>query len=98
MSSKEKSLIKVLIIPFSNQNISYAIKVSKVLRDSNIICDVYYDDKGIKQKMKYANRLEIPYVCIIGDDEEKIGQITLKNMKTGMQDTLSIEKAIVKIK
>lgn len=96
--SKEKSLIKVLIIPFSNQNISYAIKVSKVLRDSNVICDVYYDDKGIKQKMKYANRLEIPYVCIIGDDEEKIGQITLKNMKTGMQDTLSIEKAIVKIK
>ena len=94
ISSKEKSLIKVLILPFSSSNMEYAIKVSKELRNNNIICDIYYSEKGLKPKMKYANRLGIPYVCILGDDEEKENKVTLKNMETGEQDIIIIKEMI----
>lgn len=98
VSSKEKSLIEVLIVPFSKENMNYSIKVSKELRNSNIICDIYYEEKGLKAKMKYANRLAIPYVCILGEDEEKEEKVTLKNMETGDQEIISIDEMINKLK
>ena len=73
---------------------NYALKVSTALREKNIVCDVYYEEKGLKQKLKYANRLGIPYVCLIGEDEEKEEKVTLKNMETGEQNKVSIEEMI----
>lgn len=48
--------------------------------------------------MKYANKLGIPYVAVIGEDEIKNNTISLKNMNTGEQEILSIEQAIEKLK
>lgn len=98
IKSTNKTLTKVLIIPFSKENENYAIKISSELRKNKIICDTYYEEKGLKQKLKYANRLGIPYVCILGEDEEKEEQATLKNMETGEQQTLSINDLITKLK
>ena len=98
IKSTNKTLTEVLIIPFSKENENYAIKISSELRKNKIICDTYYEEKGLKQKLKYANRLGIPYVCILGDDEEKEEKATLKNMETGEQQTLSINDLITKLK
>ena len=94
IKSDKKTLSKVLIVPFSKENMNYALKVSTALREKNIVCDVYYEEKGLKQKLKYANRLGIPYVCLIGEDEEKEEKVTLKNMETGEQNKVSIEEMI----
>ena len=94
IKSDKKTLSKVLIVPFSKENMNYALKVSTALREKNIDCDVYYEEKGLKQKLKYANRLGIPYVCLIGEDEEKEEKVTLKNMETGEQNKVSIEEMI----
>lgn len=94
IKSNKKTLAKVLIVPFSKENMNYALKASTVLRKENIICDVYYEEKGLKQKLKYANRLGIPYVCLIGEDEEKEEKVTLKNMETGEQNKVSVEEMI----
>ena len=98
VSSNEKSLMKVLVVPFSKENLDYGIKISKELRNSNIICDIYYEEKGLKAKMKYANRLSIPYVCILGEDEEKQNKVTLKDMESGEQELISVDEMIKKIK
>ena len=98
IKSSSKTLSKVLIIPFSKENMDYAIKISSLLRKNKIICDVYYEEKGLKQKLKYANRLGIPYVCIVGEDEEKQNKVTIKNMETGGQKTISLEEIISEIK
>ena len=98
IKSSSKTLSKVLIIPFSQENMDYAIKISSLLRKKKIICDVYYEEKGLKQKLKYANRLGIPYVCIVGEDEEKQNKVTIKNMETGGQKTISLEEIISEIK
>ena len=51
-------------------------------------------------KQKYKNLgnivivINIPYIAIIGEDERKSGRVTIKNIKTGEQNTLTINEAI----
>ena len=74
-------------------------KVRAVLiRDNNIICDIYYTETSFKKKLNYANKLKIPYICIIGEDEEKENLVTIKNMETGNQEKVKIENLIDKLK
>ena len=49
------------------------------------------NDKKLKAKMKYADKLEIPYVIVVGEDEINAGVVKIKNMKTGEQVESSIE-------
>ncbi len=98
ISSTRKSLVDTLVIPLDQNNHSYAIKVAKYLRANNIKADIYYGDKGMKQKMKYANRLGVLYVIIIGDDEINNSSVCLKNMMTGEQLNVSIDDVVRIIK
>ena len=66
------------------------------LRAAEIV-DVYCLDKGMKPKMKFANRSGIPYVALVGEDEAAAGKLTLKNMETGEQELLDVYAAIEKI-
>ena len=52
------------------------------------------NDKKMKAKFKYADKLKIPYVAIIGEDEVKENKVSLKNLVTGKQDTINIQEAV----
>lgn len=52
----------------------------------------------MKAKFKYADRLNIPYVLVIGEDEIKTGMYTIKDMANGTQEQMEIEKIIEKLK
>ena len=52
------------------------------------------NDKKMKAKFKYADKLKIPYVAIIGEDELKENKVSLKNLVTGKQDTINIQEAV----
>ena len=56
------------------------------------------EDQKLGKKFKYADKLNVKYVIVIGDDEIKNKVVTLKNMVTGEQETLKIEEAIKVIK
>ena len=77
---------------------SKALEVATELRNENINAEVYLENKKIKAKFKYADKLDIPYVIVIGEDEIANNTVTLKNMQTGEQETLKIEEVIKKIK
>lgn len=49
------------------------------------------NDKKLKAKFKYADKLEIPYVIVIGDDEISSNKIKLKNMKTGEEKEINMD-------
>ena len=93
-----KSLVKVLIIPFDESNINYSINIANNLRKEGINCEVYLENKAFKKKMNYANRLDIPYVCIIGEDEQNNEKATIKNMNIGEQITVEKDKIIENLK
>ena len=97
IKEENKSISKVLVISMLEDK-SKAIEVATILRKNNIPTEVYLEEKKIKAKFKYADRLLIPYVIVIGEDEITKNVVTLKNMQTGEQETLKLEDVINKIK
>jgi histidyl-tRNA synthetase len=90
---QRKSISKVLVVSMVS-DLSQAIETANKLREAGINTEVYFDDKKIKAKFKYADKLRIPYVIVIGEDEIKSGTLTLKNMETGEQVGKTIEEII----
>ncbi len=96
VKTDKKSISDVLVISMV-EDLSKSIEVANKLRSSGINTEVYFDNKKIKAKFKYADRLNVPYVIVIGEDEIKSGLLTLKNMQEGTQEQLEIEKIIDKL-
>ena len=94
IESTRNSLLDVLVIPFDDAYMDYTLKVANKLRDNSFKTDVYYGNKGMKQKMKYANRLGVPYVILIGTDEVEKNVVSLKNMITGEQEIVNIDNLL----
>ena len=97
LKEEAKSISKVLVVSMTD-DISRALEVATKIREEEINTDVYLENKKIKAKFKYADKLKIPYVAVIGEEEEKNGTVSLKNMETGEQEEMSIEKMIEVLK
>ena len=93
----KKSCIEVFIIPIGDYT-KECVKISEQLRKNKIKAESAYDNRSFKSKMKEANRRQIKYVLLVGEDEAKIKEYTLKNMESSEQERLSIEKIVEKIK
>ena len=84
IKSEKKSIADILIISMT-EDFKYVTKVANKLRNEGKKVQIYYENKKIKNQFKYADKLQIPYTVVIGDDEVKEGKITIKNMETGEQ-------------
>ena len=89
------TVAEVLVVPMDKETLPYAVSVAAKFREAGIPSDVYYGEKGMKQKMKYAGRSGFPYAAVIGANEMESGTLALKDMlgKNG-QRTVSVEEAI----
>ena len=96
IKTDKKSISEVLVISMI-EDLSKSIEVANALRNAGINAEVYFDNRKIKAKFKYADRLNVPYVIVIGEDEIKSGKFTIKNMQEGTQGQMSIEKIIEKL-
>ena len=94
----KKSIIDVLVIPMSQSELGAAVEAAAGFRRAGIPCDVYYLEKGMKPKMKYANRIGVPFTAIIGESERAEGKVALKNMLGDGQETVTVDQAIEIIK
>lgn len=92
----KKSVADILIIPMV-EDLSIPIKLATRLRNNGIRTEVYLNNKKLKAKFKYADKLQIPYVIVIGENEIAENKFKLKNMETGEEKELTIEE-IEKIK
>ena len=85
IKSDNKSISKVLIVSMVD-DLKPAIDTANALRKVGTNTEIYFDDKKMKTKFKYADKLKIPYVIVIGEDEIASGKLTLKNMESGEQE------------
>ena len=92
-----RSISKVMIVSMVD-DFSKSIEIATQLRNNGINTQIYTDNAKIKNQFKYASRLNIPYVIVIGEDEIKNNTIALKNMETGEQVSVSLEEGIRIIK
>ena len=97
IKATKKSIADVLVISM-DEDINEALEVSSKIRNAGINTEVYVEDKKPKAKMKYADKLGIPYILIIGEEERKTKEYTLKNMVTGEQEKLKIAEIVEKLR
>ena len=74
------------------------LKIAKKLRNEGISVDLISDDIKLKKQLKYANKNNIPFVMIVGEDEIKSDIYTFKNMGNGKQVKSSLNEIISKMK
>ncbi len=96
IKSEKTAISKVLVLPMTD-NLEKCMEIASKLREAKINTEIYLQDKKIKAKFKYADKLNIPFAIVIGDDEIANDKVTLKNMTTGEQETLPIEEIIKKL-
>lgn len=94
-----KNISKVMLIPMID-DITPCIKLATELRNNEINTEIYYNQKSIKGKFNYANKLNIPFVIVIGEDEIKNNTVAIKNMFTGEQAVVAnnIDEVLKKLK
>ena len=73
-----------LVIPMT-QSPAAAIAIAQSLRAQGVRAQVYGEQKKFKQKMTYANKLGVPYIVLLGDDEIAQGKCSVKDMRSGEQ-------------
>ena len=86
-----------LVLPMT-ENPAAAIAVAETIRSTGLRVQLYGEQKKFKQKMAYANKLEVPFAVLLGEDEIAEGVCSVKNMATGEQVKLSPADAAAYIK
>lgn len=104
---KEKNLLpqinprktKVLVTIFNNDLAGESASCAEMLRKAFIATELYPDaTKPLDKQIKYADKAQIPFAVIIGPEETKKNQAIIKDMKTGKQQSIPIDKVVAYLK
>ena len=83
----------VLVLPMT-EDLAPAISLSTRLRGAGVRTQLYTEQKKFKAKMNYADKIGVPYVIFLGDDEIAAGVVACKDMKTGQQTKLPFAETL----
>jgi len=89
---------QAMIIPFSKEVTDYCLNVAAILNQAKINTFVYPDITKAGKQLSYVDKLKIPLAILIGEDEVKKKSVTIKNMQSGKQVTVTVNKAAAQIK
>lgn len=85
---------KVMFVNFGAAEEAYCLPILAKLRAAKINAEIYPEPAKMKKQMTWADRKQVTFVAMAGDEEMKQEKVTLKNMKTGDQQLLSFEELI----
>ncbi len=81
-----------LLLPMT-EDMGAAVALATKLRNAGIRTQIYAEQKKFKAKIGYADKLGIPYVVFLGEDEIARGECSVKNLRSGEQQSLPVEAA-----
>ncbi len=88
----------VMVTVWNEERIGESLKLANELRQSGLRVLVYPEADKLGKQFKYASQINIPFVCVLGETEIAENNVTLKNMQTGEQETVSREEIAGKLK
>lgn len=97
INTQESSLTKVLVIPMEGY-MDESIKLAAALRKEDIFTQIYLEETKLGKKFNYADKMGIPFVIVIGEEEKKTGEYTLRDMKSGQQTKYDLNSLIEVLK
>ena len=86
----------VLVLPMT-EDLSPAIGLATALREAGIRTQLYTEPKKFKAKMSYADKLGVPFVIFLGEDEISAGEVKWKDLQSGEQHSAPQSEAIAAI-
>ena len=90
MKVERYSMADILIIPML-EDLSKPIELASKLREKGVNTEIYLNNKKAKAKFKYADKLKIPYVIALGEDEINSEKLKVKKMETGEETTVNFD-------
>lgn len=87
----------ILLIPMT-EDLSPAVTLATRFRESGIRVQFYAEQKKFKAKMNYADKIGVPYVVFLGEDEIRDNVIACKDMQSGEQTKLGFEETLKRVK
>lgn len=88
---------KVLFTNFGENESLFCYQAIQTLRQNGIAAELYPDSSKLKKQINYANKRNIPYVVLVGDEELSNQKFTLKNMTTGDQESVNFDELISRL-
>lgn len=90
LNTDRATTAKVLIVPIDPDHLGEALNIASRFRGRGIPTEVRTKQANLGAQLKYAHKQNFPFVAIVGMDEAKDGEITLKDMSTSVQSVLDI--------
>ena len=84
--------VDVYIAVLGDEAMPVALQIAQRLRDNKIRTDLEYNGRSLKAQMKTANKLNVKFVVIIGEDEIKHSAATVRDMEAGNQWTVEFDR------
>ena len=89
---------QVLFVNFGESEANYSLNLLKKLRSKGIKSEIYPSAAKMKKQMQYADRKNVEYVLLVGENEMRTNTITVKNMFDGTQKNVTFEQLLLTIK
>jgi histidyl-tRNA synthetase len=78
----------VMVTIWSEETVADSLRLANELRMSGLRVTLYPEADKLGKQIKYADHIKVPFVCVLGESEIAEAKVTLKNMKTGEQQTV----------
>ena len=95
---KIKQSKPVVICVFDKKLMKDYIELQTILRDEDISSEIYPGENKLKKQMEYANKIKAPAVLLYGEDEKKQKKPTLRDLRSGVEKSISINELTNEIK
>ncbi len=82
----------VLVLPMT-EDTSLAISLATEMRKAGLRTQIYTEAKKFKARMAYADRMKVPFLAILGEDEVAKGMVSVKDMRSGLQEAMPLRQA-----
>ncbi len=83
--------VDILFLNFGEKEAAQSLKYVMALRKAGVSCELYPDAAKMKKQMQYANSRQVPRVAMVGESELEAGTITVKDMASGEQTTVTLD-------
>jgi len=85
---------RILFVNFGREEAIYCLKLIKQLREDGIGAELYPDPVKMKKQLSYASSRNIQYVALVGSEEMKSGELSVKNMQSGEQMKVTLTELL----
>jgi histidyl-tRNA synthetase len=86
------TVTQIFIAPVNESNRKDAIRIAKVLREKGINVEIDLMNRSLSKQMEYADKIKVPFVLIVGDEEVKTGKYRLRDMNRGVEKVIGLDE------